>query len=404
MDSPDFLSQTYVQAAETIKTAILQGQYEALKGENRVQLAVYFGVGRFVSQNSRKGTWGSGAIEAISERLRKLLPGLRGFSAESLKKMRQFYENWMFLDSQQPNSTPGGPIDNSVIAITELRKNNQEQERDNQERDKAVHVAETIDIFHGMTIPNSEDFPAAEFLAVPFTHHSRILSKSKILEERYYYIRRCAQEHWSVDTLLRAMKENVYRSTGVLPNNFTQTLSAPAEARKAVMMFKDEYALDFINVEQIGERDADDVDERVVEKQIIQNIKQFIMTFGRDFAFVGNQYRMEAYGVEHFPDLVFFNRELNALVIVELKIGEFKTSYLGQLMGYLTIADDKLRKPHENPAIGIVLCRSANKNYAEYMVRQYAKPMGVATYKTSADMPENLRKALPALEELKRLL
>lgn len=108
--------------------------------------------------------------------------------------------------------------------------------------------------------------------------------------------------------------------------------------------------------------------------------------------------------MEHFPDLVFFNRELNALVIVELKSGEFKPSYLGQLNAYLAIADDKIRKAHENPTIGIVLCKSANKNYAEYMVRQYDKPMGVATYKTSAEMPKDLLKALPDMEELKKLL
>ena len=181
-----------------------------------------------------------------------------------------------------------------------------------------------------------------------------------------------------------------------MPGNFT--------ARKAVMMFKDEYFLNFINVEQIGERELIDVDERVVEQRIIQNIKDFIMTFGHDFAFIGNQYHLEVYGVEHFPDLLFFNRELNALVVVELKAGEFKSSYLGQLMSYLSILDAKVKKPHENPSIGIVLCKSANREYVEFKIRDYTKPMGVATYKTMADMPEHIRKALPDVEELKKLL
>ena len=128
------------------------------------------------------------------------------------------------------------------------------------------------------------------------------------------------------------------------------------------------------------------------------------MTFGHDFAFVGNQYHLEVYGVEHFPDLLFFNRELNALVVVELKTGDFKPGYLGQLMAYLQILDDKVRKPHENPSIGIVLCKSANKDYVEYVIQKYDSPMGVATYRTSDDMPENLRKALPDIEQLKALL
>lgn len=170
------------------------------------------------------------------------------------------------------------------------------------------------------------------------------------------------------------------------------------------MMFKDSYALNFVNVEEIGERDGQDVDERVVEQKIVQNIKKFIMTFGNDFAFVGNQYHLEVYGEEFFPDLIFFNRELNALVVVELKTGKFKPSYLGQLTTYLQILDDKVRKPHENPSIGIVLCKSANKEFVEYVIQRYDSPMGVATYKTSADMPENLRKALPDIEDMRKLL
>ena len=110
------ISAMYAEAAETIKTAILQGQYEALKGENRIQLAVYFSIGKYVSQNSRKGKWGTGALDSISKYLRKTLPGLRGFSAESLKKMRQFYEAWIMLDNGSCNSANT----NSVIAITEL--------------------------------------------------------------------------------------------------------------------------------------------------------------------------------------------------------------------------------------------------------------------------------------------
>ncbi len=176
------------------------------------------------------------------------------------------------------------------------------------------------------------------------------------------------------------------------------------EARKAVMMFKDDYLLNFINIEEIGERDQIDVDERVIENEIVSNIKNFFMAFGFDFTFVGNQQLLKIHGVEQFPDLLFFNRELNALVVVELKMGKFKTSYLGQLFGYLQILDDKMRKPHENPAIGIVLCQEANHAYAEYAVKDYTKPMGVATYKTLDDMPEHIRKALPDMEKMMKLI
>lgn len=382
----------YNHAAEVIKTAILQGQYEALKDENRIQLAVYFCIGKYVCENSRSGKWGTGALTTISNRLRKILPGLRGFSAENLKKMRLFYEAWTMLD----NTSSVSDENNSVITITEL-SNASESVIENTEMQE-------IDIYHTMIIPNTLDFPAAEFLAVPFTHHSRILSKAKTIEERYYYIRRCAQEHMSVDAIVRLMNDNAYERQASLPNNFSKNILDAKEARKAVMMFKDEYTLDFLNVEEIGERDSEDIDERVVEQQVIQNIKKFIMTFGHDFAFIGNQYHLEVYGVEHFPDLLFFNRELNAMVCVELKTGSFKSSYLGQLITYLRILDDHVKKSHENPTIGILLCKEANREYVEYVIQDYGKPMGVATYTTSNDMPEKIRKALPKIEDLKKLL
>ena len=224
------------------------------------------------------------------------------------------------------------------------------------------------------------------------------------IEARYYYIQRTAQEKLSVNALEKLIKEQAFEHKEQIPNNFVQTMSNSSMARKAVMMFKDSYALPFINTEEIGERDEEDIDERVVEQKIIHNIKNFIMTFGNDFSFVGNQYHLEIYGEEFFPDLIFFNRELNSLVVVELKTGKFKNSYLGQLMGYLQILDDKVRKPHENPSIGIVLCKSANQAYVEYVIKEYNKPMGVATYKTAEDMPERLRKALPDVEELKKLI
>lgn len=370
-----------VTAVEIIKTAILNSQYEAAKDVNRIQLGLYFGIGRFLASKKGKKTWGTGVLETISDNLRKQLPGLRGFSATSLKKMRQFYENWSFLDV--PNSTvttdelsePSESLDKSIIAITEFK----------------VSV-------------NFTEFPIDDFLKVPFSHHVQIFSRVKNLDERYFYITKTSQEHLAVEELNRAIDRNDFLHQKELPNNFVNTLSSAKQARKAVQMFKNEYLLDFINVEEIGERDAQDVDEKVVENQIIQNIKNFIMTFGKDFTFVGNQYHLEAYGEEFFSDLLFFNRELNCLVVVELKTGEFKPSYLGQLCTYLRIIDDKVKKPHENSTIGIVLCKSMNKEFVEYVIQDYDKPMGVSTYKSMDDMPEKIKNVMPDIEELKKLI
>lgn len=375
------------QAVETIKTAILQGQHEALKGANRVQLAVYYGIGKYLSKNTRNFAYGTGALKAISQQLRKEMPGLRGFSETNLKNMRLFYEQWTILDANSSVATDESTIEQSSVATDELQIINNQ-----------------IDIYQTIAVPNIAEFPVDSFFVVPFSHHVEIYKRVSELPARYYYIHRTAEEHLSVEALERLIKQQAYEHQENVPNNFTQTLSNSSLARKAVMMFKDSYMLEFINTEEIGERDIQNIDERVVEQQIVQNIKQFIMTFGRDFSFIGNQYHLEVYGVEFFPDLLFFNRELNALVVVELKLGEFKTSYLAQLTTYLRILDDYVRKPHENPSIGIVLCKSANKDFVEYVIQDYNKPMGVATYQTGADMPDRLRNALPDIEQLKQLI
>ena len=379
--------ENYAIAVKTIKTAILQGQYAAAKESNRIQLATYFAIGKYISLNSRQGFWGKGVIETISEQLRRELPGLRGYSPSNMKNMRLFYEKWSVLDSKSPIAIGESSEQNSTIAIGEL------QSEDYQ-----------IDIYRSLSVDNVVDFPIEVFFSVPFTHHIRILEKTQTQEERYYYMHRCVMENLSVDGLVKIIKQDDFLHKSILPNNFVNTISDPATARKAVMMFKDEYFLDFINTEEIGERDFADIDEKVVEKEIIHNVKNFIMTFGRDFAFIGNQYHLEVYGHDHFPDLLFFNRELNAMVVVDLKKGEFKPSYLGQLAAYLRILDDKVRKPHENQTIGLILCKSADKEYVEYIIQDYNKPMGVATYTTENDMPEKLRNALPPVEELKKLL
>lgn len=379
--------ENYAIAVKTIKTAILQGQYSAAKASNRIQLATYFAIGKYISLNSRQGFWGKGAIETISEQLRRELPGLRGYSPSNMKNMRLFYEKWSVLDSKSPIAIGESSEQNSTIAIGEL------QSEDYQ-----------IDIYRSLSVDNVVDFPIEVFFSVPFTHHIRILEKTQTQEERYYYMHLCVMENLSVDGLVKIIKQDDFLHKSILPNNFVNTISDPATARKAVMMFKDEYFLDFINTEEIGERDFADIDEKVVEKEIIHNVKNFIMTFGRDFAFIGNQYHLEVYGHDHFPDLLFFNRELNAMVVVDLKKGEFKPSYLGQLAAYLRILDDKVRKPHENQTIGLILCKSADKEYVEYIIQDYNKPMGVVTYTTENDMPEKLRNALPPIEELKKLL
>ena len=365
-------------AVQAIKGAILQSQQRALVAINQEQLALYYGIGRFVSMNTRNKNWGKGFIEAVSEQLRKELPGLRGFSAASLRKMRTFYEEWQMLS------------DNSFVETNKLV---------DIESNSFVEMNELPTVQFKI----DANFPIAAFMNIGFTHHYAIISKVKDVEQRKFYIQFAADTKAKVEDLEQTINDDLYSHQGELPNNFKKTIPDQLQAYRAITMFKDEYLLDFINTEELFIRDKDK-DERMIEQRIVQNVKEFIMTFGKDFTFVGNQYHLEKFGVEEFPDLLFFNRELAALVCVELKDGPFRTSYLGQLAGYLRILDDEVRKPNENPSIGIILCKSANKKFVEYVIQDYDKPMGVATYKTTADMDERLKRLLPPVEELEKLL
>ena len=367
-------------AVQVIKAAILQSQQRALKAINQEQLALYYGIGRYVSANTRKKNWGKGALATISEQLRKELPGLKGFSATNLKNMRIFYEEWRMLENY-----------NLSVQTDEFTEINTESSvpADEMPTNPAVQTAE---------LQADDDIRQLQLTNLP-----AILSQVKSYEERKFYIQFAADYKVKSEDLEQLMKDGLYNHQGQLPNNFKKTIPDQLLAYRTIAMFKDEYLLDYINTEELFVRDKDR-DEKLIEQGIINNVKNFIMTFGKDFTFVGNQYHLEKFGVEQFPDLLFFNRELSALVCVELKDGPFKTAYLGQLAGYLRILDDEVRKPNENPSIGIVLCKSANKKFVEYVIQDYDRPMGVATYKTSADMDDRLKKVLPSVEDLEKLL
>lgn len=375
----------YKQAVKAIKTAILKMQYKAASGVNQIQLSLYFAIGKYVSENSRNGTWGKGAIESISRILHDELPGLRGFSASNIKNMRQFYEAWNSIIFNSPATA--GELNDSVLPV-----NNGDYEIN------AVVLETTM-----KTPATAGNFNMDEFLSLSFTHHVEILNKTKTVDERLFYIHQGVINHWSKYELRDHLKWNDYHHQGAEPNNFAKSLSKQS-AMKAAGMFKDEYMLDFINVEDIDESDNMCVNEREIENSIVRNIRQFIMTFGRKFCFITNQYHFRAAGHDFYIDLLFFNRELNCLVAIELKAGEFKIPYLGELQTYLRILDENEKQEDENPSIGLILCRKADRNMVEYVIQDYDKPMGVATYTTSRDMPERLRNALPDIEDLRKLL
>ena len=370
------ISSEYIYAVKAIKQAILESRYRAARHVNKEVLALNYGIGRFISINSRSAKWGSNAIAVISSLLRQELPGVKGYSEASIKMMRTFYEEWRCL------------FENRQLPIDDL--GNQLM---------LSHINDKIEIRQLVTDELSAS-DLASFLSVGFTNHYVILTKAKSKEERLFYIRRCATEFWKVETTKYYLSENLFKKEGTIQQtNFNKTIDNAAFKQRALQSFKDEYLLDFVNIE-----DPELVDERVIEQRIIQNVKNFIMAFGTDFTFMGNQYRLEVAGQEFSIDLLFFSRRLRSLVAFELKRGEFKPEYTGKMNFYLAALDKYVKLPDENPSIGIILCKTKNDEIVELSFSDTSKPMGVATYRTSQDLPPEIRQALPDMEDLKKLI
>lgn len=381
------ISQEVSSAVNLIRTAVLQSQERAVKAVNQEQLALYFGIGRFISANTRSKNWGKGVIEGISNQLKQELPGLRGFGVRQLKNMRSFYEAWSQLETNSAIAIAKTDI-NSAIKIAELQNNNENE----------------CNTIHQLQLVNYPEFPLAEFLNISFTHHIRIIENTKDIDERLFYIRYCHNYKPTTEELpIIIKKQDLFHNQGALPNNFMQAIPDYKQAFHAIQMFKDEYLLDFINVEELGMRD-EEIDERVIEQNIVHKVKNFIMTFGKGFTFAGNQVHFDKLGHDHWIDLLFYNRDLRRTVVFELKKGNFKVAYLAQLSSYLRILNDDDRREGENPPVGIILCKNMDKEYVNYIMQDFRQPMGVATYKTADEMEPELVKLLPPKEELMKLL
>ena len=354
--------KSYLEFIIEVKSRILHGRYQAARLANREMLLLYFAIGWRLSEKVAAENWGAKVIEQISADLQKELPGLRGFSYRNLMNMIQFakeYAGLPFLPS------PAQEIENQSSSIVQLA------------------TAELNDI------------TSEVFFGLGFTQHMMLLHRSKDFKERLFYMQQAVQHQWTVEMLDHQIAARLYEKQGALPNNFSRTL--PEQLRDAALLaFKDEYLLDFIHI--------DPNDERVLEQHIVQHIRSFILTMGRGFTFVGNQHRVLADGEEYFIDLLFYNRLLQCLVAVDLKRGKFKPEHLGKLNFYLNVLNDTLRLPHENPSVGIVLCREKNDTIVEYAIQRTENPMGVSTYRISTEMPERLREVLPDEDQLRRLL
>jgi len=236
------------------------------------------------------------------------------------------------------------------------------------------------------------EYQKVEFLQplvaeISWAKHIAIMSKCKDNQERRFYIMATKKYGWSKNVLNHQIENKTYEKYLLGQTNFDETL--PAEIKnQAILAVKDEYTFDFLDL-------SDEHTERQLESTLVNNIRSFLLEMGSQFTFIGNQYKLQVEDKEYFIDLLLYHRELRCLVAIELKIGEFQPEYKGKMEFYLSLLNDKVKLPHENDSIGIIICKEKNRVIVEYSLKTSSMPIGVSTYTTTAKLPKDYKNLLP---------
>jgi predicted nuclease of restriction endonuclease-like (RecB) superfamily len=330
----------YAQLLKDLKARIQAARTQAALAVNRELIALYWDMGKMIVERQQQHGWGDAVIDRLSQDLRREFPDNTGFSRSNLFYMRQFYLT--YKDADQIVQQLAGQI--------------------------------------------------------PWWHNVVIFSRVKDPPAREYYLRASLKNGWSRNVLAHQIDTDAYARHALAKKttSFAATLPAPL-GEQAEELLKDPYVLDFIGLEETAK-------ETQIEKALIARLRDFLLELGKGFAFLGSQYRVEVGGEEFFINLLFFHRGLRCLVAIELKADDFKPEYAGKMNFYLSVLDDFVRLPDENPAIGIILCRGKNKVVAEYALRGLTKPMGVAEYRLTRHLSKELQKQLPSVTELEQQL
>jgi predicted nuclease of restriction endonuclease-like (RecB) superfamily len=231
---------------------------------------------------------------------------------------------------------------------------------------------------------------------IGWTHNLVILEKCKDELEREFYIRMTQRFGWTKNVLIHQIDNQTYEKNLLNQSNFDSTLT-PEIIQQAKLAIKDEYTFDFL---ELGDAHS----ERQLEQAILSRVEPFLQEMGGMFTFVGSQYRLTIAGQEYFLDLLLYHRHLKCLIAVELKVGEFLPEYVGKMQFYLAVLDDTVRLPDENPAIGIILCKTKDRTIVEYALRESNKPIGVTTYQIVSTLPQEFQGQLPNPAQIAKLL
>ena len=340
------------QHFEQVRELIRAGQRKALRAAYTEQLMVYWEVGAYVHYRLETGEWGEKTVDLLADWLRKKEPTLKGFDRSSLYRMKEFYFTWYDLDwnALKRHGTVKAlqtAVDNKVI--------------DNHDDKIVATPPQQFKIF-----PNV-------LSTLSWSHHKDILGATNSLDEKVFYLLLAIKEKYSTRDLRRQIDSGLYERQKLSKTQLVGSSHPSAEIIPQV--FRDKYIFEFLDLPEPHT-------ESDLQRGLARRLKQFVLEIGRDFTFMGEQYRLQVGMEDYFLDLLFFHRELQCLVAFELKVTRFQPEFLGKLNFYLEALDRQVKKPHENPSIGVLLCTSKNKDVVEFALSRNISPALVAEYET----------------------
>jgi len=355
MRTKELLGQDYHQLLARLKEKIRNSQVKAALKVNSELLALYWELGKAITEKQIQSNWGDRIITQLAADLSSEFPDMNGFSATNLKYIRRWYQFYRL--TEQPGIGSIGQ--------------------------QAVDQLQVIEI----------EMPAILGM-IPWGHHIQIFTKVENIEEAIFYLQQTTQYNWSRNVLLHHLDAGLYYKKGKSYNNFQITLPQP-QSDLANELIKNEYNLQFLGLHE-------EANEKELENAILANIKKFMLELGSGFSFLKQQYHVKVGERDFYVDLVFYHVKLHCYFIIELKVGEFKPEHAGKLEFYITAFDEKIKAEKDNPTIGLLLCKTVDKVIVEYTLKDKVKAMGVSEYRHT--LPDELRQELPDEEVLKQEL
>ena len=390
-------------------------QVRMIASANADMLFHYWKVGHFILYLQKKEGWGSKVIDNLSKAIRSKYPDKKGYSTRNLIYMCQFakaYPMEILLEMDKVEKQLNSPsVDNILQLTSKLNQFTQEPLAQIQATDiqgniitqqpvaQLGEISEMLSAIYHSDISKIEDsFKQSAIVRTNWASHVILLNSKLPLGERYWYITQAVANGWSSNVLQMQIETNLFarQITTKKVSNFSARLPKP-QSDLANYLMKDPYIFDMM-----GQTEA--MNERDIERQLVQHITKYLLEMGSGFAFVAQQKHFEVGDSDFYADLILYNIQLHAYVVIELKATPFKPEYMGQLNFYINVVDDTLRGEHDNKTIGLLLCNGGDKVVAQYALSGYNQPIGVSDYQLSKAIPDNLKSALPTVEEVEEEL